>query len=170
MTPTDDAMSDAGAWSGTATIARSGAITLGALWLVLVGVVVFSWVLSGPSSAAWLSAVILVLMSLAIASSLVFRVRVTAAGLQVRSAIGWPHTRIPLRDITRVETVRVDPFAEFGGWGWRLGLDGRRGVVLRRGDALQVTRTGGKVFVVTVDAATEAAAVLASLRQASTDA
>jgi hypothetical protein len=170
MTPADDAMSDAGTWSGTATIARSGAITLGALWLLLVGIVVFSWAVSGPSGAAWLSAVILVLMSLAIASSLVFRVRVTAAGLHVRSVTGWPKMRIPLRDITRVETVRIDPFAEFGGWGWRLGLDGRRGVVLRPGDALQVTRTGGKVFVVTVDGATAGAAVLEALRRPSTDA
>jgi hypothetical protein len=43
-------------------------------------------------------------------------------------------------------------------------VDGRRGIVLRAGEALQITRTDRRVFVVTVDGASDAAAVLETLR------
>jgi len=75
--------------------------------------------------------------------------------------MGWPRIEIPAAEIASVRAVRVDPFAEFGGWGYRFGVDGRRGVVLRAGDALEVARTNGRVFVVTVDDAATAASVLA---------
>jgi hypothetical protein len=60
----------------------------------------------------------------------------------------------------------VNPLAEFGGWGWRWGADGRVGVVLRAGEGIQVTRTNGKRFVVTVDDAQTGASVLAGVRSA----
>ncbi|MBD3752872.1 MAG: hypothetical protein IE935_10685 [Micrococcales bacterium] len=47
----------------------------------------------------------------------------------------------------------------------RFAIDGRRGVVLRRGEALEVTRRSGRVFVVTVDDASTASALLIALRQ-----
>src|SRR5690606_19746178 len=97
-----------------------------------------------------------------------FRVRVNGEGLQARSLMGWPNSRIPLSTIEKVEVVDIDPFAEFGGWGWRLGLDGRRGVVMRKGEALQITHRG-RVFVVTVDGAPEAAAVLEGHRIAASE-
>lgn len=78
----------------------------------------------------------------------------------MRSILGWPNTRIPLDRIERVEVVQIAPMAEFGGWGWRISPDGRRGVVLRGGEALQVTDDRGKVFVVTVDGAEVAVATL----------
>ena len=53
--------------------------------------------------------------------------------------------------------------AEFGGWGYRVGRGGRVGVVLRTGEALQVQRTGGRAFVVTVDDAATGAALLNTL-------
>jgi hypothetical protein len=83
----------------------------------------------------------------------------------VRSAAGWPRLEIPAAEIASTRSVRIDPFAEFGGWGYRFGTDGRRGFVLRAGEALEVTRTDGRVFVVTVDDATTAASVLAAAGQ-----
>jgi len=60
--------------------------------------------------------------------------------------------------------IRVDPFRDFGGWGWRAGRSApgqsRSGVVTRKGEALLVERTGGRRFVVTTDDAATAAALL----------
>lgn len=153
------------AWFGSVTLARSGRIVVGSGVLVLLGTTVFAVAHSGWGAAVvqLVSTVLVLLLS---GTMLAFRVRVTAKGLQVRSLIGWPNTRIPLDDIAKIEVVPVNPFGEFGGWGWRYGLDGRRGVVLRNGEGLQVTRRSGKVFVVTVDGAEEAAAVLESLQRA----
>lgn len=151
------------AWFGTAKMARGAVVVLvGATLLMLVlSVVVFAqdagggWILLGTT----------VLLLVLIATMLVFRVRANAAGLRVRSLLGWPNTGIPLDRIEKIEVVQIAPMAEFGGWGWRISPDGRRGVVLRAGEALQVTDSRGKVFVVTVDDAVEAASVLESLRQ-----
>lgn len=151
------------AWFGTAKMARGAVAGLvgTTLLLLVLSVVVFSqdegggWILLG------MTALLLVL----IATMLVFRVRANAAGLQVRSLLGWPNTRIPLDRIETIELVEIAPMAEFGGWGWRISPDGRRGVVLRAGEALQVTDSTGKIFVVTVDGAAEAASVLESLRE-----
>ncbi|SDC64638.1 Protein of unknown function [Sanguibacter gelidistatuariae] len=89
--------------------------------------------------------------------------RVDEAGLHVRSSLGVPRTHIPLDEILQARATTVRCFREFGGWGWRIGRDGRVGVVLRSGDALEVTRTGGGVFVVTVDDAQTGAALLNTL-------
>lgn len=58
--------------------------------------------------------------------------------------------------------MTVNPMGDFGGWGLRLSVDGRVGVVLRTGEALQITRRKGRPFVVTVDDAETAAAVLSA--------
>lgn len=160
------AASERAAWFGTAAIARGGQLALGALWAVAAGMTVFTLAAGDAGGAVWILVAVTLFTLVAIACSLVFRVRVSAAGLRVRSVTGWPNTRIPLGDIAKVAVVQVNPFAEFGGWGWRWGADGRRGVVLRTGEALQVTRQNGRVFVVTVDGAAEAAAVLQTLRTA----
>ena len=57
----------------------------------------------------------------------------------------------------------VSPLAEFGGWGYRVGRGGRVGVVLRTGEGLQVERSGGRSFVVTIDDAATGAALLNTL-------
>ncbi|MDT0156591.1 hypothetical protein Q9R19_03015 [Microbacterium sp. ARD32] len=150
------------AWFGTATMARSGVIVLIAALALLALTTVFFLALGEDGS--WMLLIVTIVLALTIGAMLVFRVRVNADGLRVRSLLGWPDTRIPLDRIDRVETVQLDPFREFGGWGWRLALDGRRGVVLRAGAALQVTQTDGRVFVVTVDGASAAAATLETLR------
>jgi len=154
------------AWFGTVRIARSGRIVLGCgllVALVTTALVVARAPGGVLNGSGWVMVGTCVLLLVLVACNLVFRVQVSAAGLRVRSLIGWPSTRIPLTDIADVRVARIDPFAEFGGWGWRIAVDGRRGVVLRKGEALQVTRADGRVFVATADGAGEAAAVLQAL-------
>ncbi|GAA5150447.1 DUF1648 domain-containing protein [Microbacterium pseudoresistens] len=150
------------AWFGTASMNRAGVVVLLATLAVLIVVTAFA--AARGSSAAWIIGAVTALVALLIGGTFVFRVRVNREGLLVRSIIGWPRAQIPLERIARIETTPLDPFREFGGWGWRIAVDGRRGVVLRAGEALQVTDTRGRVFVVTVDGASEAATVLESLR------
>lgn len=160
------AATERAAWFGTASMAPAGvAVLIGALVLLAVMTV---FTAAQGDDAWWILASVTILLAALIAAMVVFRVRVNAEGLRARSLLGWPSNRIPLDRIVSVETVIINPMAEFGGWGWRLGVDGRRGIVLRAGEALQVTDTRGRVFVVTIDRAADAAAVLETLRTQST--
>ncbi len=92
-----------------------------------------------------------------------FRVSANDDGLRVRSIAGWPRFHVPLSDVVEAEVVEVAPMREFGGWGLRGDLKGRFGVILRKGPALEVCRGDGSRFLVTVDGAAEAAALLNAL-------
>jgi hypothetical protein len=104
----------------------------------------------------------LVVIGLLVAMSW-FVVRVDRTGLTVRSSVGWPRTRVPLDELVRADVTQVSPVREFGGWGWRVGRNGRIGIVMRRGEALLVERTGGRSIVVTADDAATAAGLLNTL-------
>lgn len=112
----------------------------------------------------WMLAVPALLL-LVTAGSASFTATVDARGLAVRSALGLPRFHVPLDEVEGVRETTVEPFREFGGWGYRVGRDGRFGVVLRRGSAIEVERTGGRTFVVTVDDAGTGAALLATLAE-----
>ena len=115
-------------------------------------------------SREWLVAVILaVLFSLTFILLARWTVTVDRTGLTVRPLIRRPRIRVPLSEIIEAEVVTVRPITDFGGWGLRTSAGGRTGVVLRSGPALQVTRTGGRTFVVTVDDAHTGAALLNTL-------
>jgi hypothetical protein len=88
--------------------------------------------------------------------------RVTAgpAGLSV-TGLGV-RKFLPAESIESVRVVTVSPMPEFGGWGYRISLDGRFGVVLRAGEAIEVKYAGGRRFVVTVDDAKTGASVLSA--------
>ena len=148
-------------WVRTTTMSRTAMIGIIA---AIVALVLASIALAATGGPTWgiMLAVALVLIVVACAT-FVFRVRVDRAGLTVRSPIGAPRFRIPLADIDTVGVTTLQPLAEFGGWGLRMGLDGRFGVVLHSGEALQVVRRDGRVFVVTVDDAATAAALLEAL-------
>lgn len=155
--------SERAVWMRTVTVGRTGKIVLGSSVVLMTAMSVLLWtqdVVAGVATSVF--AVILIAL---VTTSLTFRVRASSAGLGVRSMLGWPRIEIPAHLIDRARAISVHPFAEFGGWGYRIGMDGRRGFVLRTGDALEVTRTEGKVFVVTVDDAETAAAVLAAAAQ-----
>jgi hypothetical protein len=78
-----------------------------------------------------------------------------------------PTWRIPLSDVKYAGVTTVDPFWQFGGWGYRLGTDGRVGFIVRKGEALEVTRGDGATWVITIDDAGEAAGLLNSLAERS---
>lgn len=145
-------------WVRTTTMSRVAmlGITAGIVALAL-GTVALG--LTG-SQAWWIMLATTLLLLVLACATFVFRVRVDRAGLTVRSSIGVPKFRIPLDDIAEARVTTVHPTAEFGGWGIRIGLDGRFGIVLHSGEALQVTRRDGRVFVVTVDDAATAVALL----------
>ena len=147
-------------WMKTVTIARIGQVVLSIGAFVVVAMSVL--LLARGIAAGWITAAVALLLIVLIGTGLSFRVRASAAGLRVRSTAGWPRLEIPGASISSVRAIQVDPFAEFGGWGYRIGTDGRRGFVLRAGDALEVTRIDGRVFVITVDDAATAASVLAA--------
>ena len=111
----------------------------------------------------WVMLVVPALLAALMAAMLSFVVRVDADGLTVRSALGWPRTRVPVDEVLRADVVPVNPLRQFGGWGWRVGRGGRVGIVLRKGEGLLVERTGGRSIVVTVDDAATAAALLNTL-------
>lgn len=147
-------------WFQTVAIARSGRIVLGIGVFVTLAIAVLLF--AQDVTTGWIMMTFAVILLLLVATTLTFRVRASSAGLRVRSAVGWPRLDIPAARIASARAIQVNPFAEFGGWGYRIGLDGRRGFVLRTGEALEVTRTDGRVFVITVDDAGTAASVLAA--------
>lgn len=142
------------AWSRTVTSPVGAGVGGSAVVLVAVLAVVLQ-----------LPALLVVAAAVAalLATMLVLRVGVDARGMTARSPLGWPAVRVPLDEVVAARVTQVDPFGEFGGWGYRVGRGGRVGFVLRRGESLEVERTGGRVTVVTVDDAGTAAALLNTL-------
>lgn len=76
--------------------------------------------------------------------------------------VPYPRMRIPLERIREADSRHVAALREFGGWGYRMRA-GAGGLVVRSGEALSLRLAGGKEFVVTVDDATTAAALLNAL-------
>jgi hypothetical protein len=93
-----------------------------------------------------------------------WRVRIDRRGLSVRGLLGVPRVTIPAAEIREVRVVDVNPTADFGGWGWRWAPGRRTGIIMRRGQAIEVSRRDGRRLVVTVDDAENAAAVLQTVR------
>lgn len=107
-----------------------------------------AWLWATGSKGRWFLLATAVGTGLLMAAFLFFRVRVTPAGLGVRSVLGWPRFNIPLHDIRAVRVERIDPLADFGGWGLRWGR-GRTGIVMGEGEGIVIERAGGRVFAVT---------------------
>ncbi|MEF3402733.1 DUF1648 domain-containing protein [Agromyces sp. CCNWLW203] len=159
--PLDLAAGERAVWVRTTSMTRGGMIAIIASILALaIGTVV---VAATGSTAWWVMLGVTVLLVILAITTFVFRVRVDDRGLLVRSPIGVPHFSVPLAEVEAVSVRDVHPTSEFGGWGIRIAADGAFGIVLRAGEALQVTRRNGRRFVVTVDDAATAAALLEAL-------
>jgi hypothetical protein len=148
-------------WSRTV---RLGGVALG----VLVGSMVLFFVIAvfttvASSRITWSVVGVLVVVMLLVLATATWRVSADRRGLIVRSALGWPRVIIPAEDIHQVSVITVNPAGDFGGWGWRRDVAGRTGIIMRAGQAMQVTRASGKRFVVTVDDAEIGASVLAAV-------
>ncbi|MFD5815786.1 DUF1648 domain-containing protein [Streptomyces sp. NPDC127038] len=141
------------AWSRTvvtrALLVPAAAVTLGGLLTAV----------SGP----WQVGLPLFVLGLACAPIAAVRVTVDRRGLTVASTmLPRPRLAVPLDAIADAGSARIDAMGDFGGWGYRI-LPHRRGVVLRSGEALSVRTAKGREYVVTVDDATTAAALLNGL-------
>ncbi|MET7761112.1 hypothetical protein ABZS71_03405 [Streptomyces sp. NPDC005393] len=106
------------------------------------------------------------LMAVGVLTAALSRCRVTVdrRGLTVAP---WfaprPRLRMPLARIDEATSREVRAL-DLGGWGYRMRA-GRSALVLRSGDALCLRLATGKEFVVTVDDAATAAALLNALRE-----
>ncbi|MFF2013740.1 DUF1648 domain-containing protein [Streptomyces sp. NPDC058195] len=83
-------------------------------------------------------------------------------GITVSGMLRWPRVRVPLDRIESAGSRHISPFAEFGGWGYRV-RPGGRGVVLRSGEGIVATLADGRKFAVTVDDSKTGAALLNTL-------
>jgi hypothetical protein len=145
-------------WVATTTMPR-GALAF--LLFVLLGLVALAaYMLVAGVEGGWIVALVVVVVGFALAATASFRVTITPAGFSARALLGWPRIRIPLDEVESARAVDISPFGEFGGWGWRIAVDGRTGIVMRRGSAIEVSRQGRRPFIVTIDGAEEAAALL----------
>lgn len=89
------------------------------------------------------------------------RFKVTIDRQQVRvGPKGWTMLAVPISDIAAADATEVDPFWEFGGWGLRVDVKGRTGIVIRQGAALRIVRGDGSEILVTIDDPQAAAATI----------
>jgi len=132
-------------------------------WLLVGSVLVSAVVLALATRNVLLTASFTVLLTVPLLTLTSWVVRVDRSGLTAASRLGWPRQTVPLDEVESATARQVKPLSEFGGWGLRTALDGTTGVVLRKGEGVEVQRTGGRRFVVTVDDAESAAALLNTL-------
>lgn len=145
-------------WLGTTSMPRPAVVAIVVLLLALMGLAAF--MLGTGVEGGWIVGVSVIVVAFAMATATAFRVRVTPEGFAARALVGWPRIVIPLGDIEAARAVDISPFGEFGGWGWRIAVDGRTGIVMRSGASIEISRQDRKPFIVTIDGAEEAAALL----------
>jgi hypothetical protein len=153
-------------WSRTVRLGGVASAVLGGAILLMITTIVITAV--ATSRIQWSVIAVLALVLLLALATAAWRVSADRRGLVVRSALGWPRIVIQAADIRQVSVVTINPPADFGGWGWRMDVAGRRGIIMRAGPAIQVTRASGQRFVVTVDDAETGASVLAAVVAART--
>ena len=144
--------------------ARAAFLAVGvALPVALVAIgsaVIAAYMLAAGAAGGWVTAISVIVVGGALAVTSAFRVRITPSGFAARSLLGWPRAEIPIDRIVSARAVDISPFGDFGGWGWRIAVDGRTGIVMHRGAAIEIARRDRKPFIVTIDGAEEAAALL----------
>ncbi len=146
-----------------------------------VGAPSFDGTLAGLDTAAWVLATVagtVLLVVSAVVSWWLLPIAVLVAGLLVgmgRISCRIDHgglsaralririLHVPIAEVAEADVVDVDPFWEFGGWGLRLDVAGRVGLVTRKGEAVRIRRGDGSQVLVTVGDAATAAATLNTL-------
>lgn len=127
---------------------------------------VYAGVMGWASWAAgsWFMLLLTVLPVAPLPAILIWEVRVDPSGLTARSTAGRPRLHIPAEEVEGAAVRDVEsPFGEFGGWGIRAplgGPSGTLGVIIRGGEAVEVSRSAQRRVVVTVDDAATAAKLL----------
>lgn len=111
----------------------------------------------------WVPALPLLITGVPMALLTGARVTADRRGITVTPSLTpWPRLNVPLQRIAEAGHRTVNPMRDFGGWGYRA-RPGASGIVLRSGDAISARLTTGSEFVVTVDDAATAAALLNTL-------
>jgi Protein of unknown function (DUF1648) len=145
-------------WTRTASASRGIIWMLIGLGLVLSAVTLFLTIsTTGRYWGLSFLPLVLILVSL---SMFAWTVRVDSRGVQIRAALGIPVFRIPLDQVTSANVLDVQSVAQYGGWGIRIAMNQRIGIILRSGEALEIHRKKGLTLVVTVDDAETAAGLL----------
>lgn len=155
------APSERAVWSRAVSIAPGVRALIGGAMALGLAAVIVTWI-AAPQGVAFAVVALASILLLALATT-VWRVTADPRGLTVRSALGWPRAHIAAAEIASVRVIHVNPTADFGGWGWRWAPGSRTGVVMRAGEAIEVTRRDGSRFAVTVDGAATGAGVLAGV-------
>ncbi|GGR52992.1 hypothetical protein WEB32_28410 [Streptomyces netropsis] len=131
--------------------------------LPLTGMLVLTAGLVVGITTGWLPAVPLLVTGVPLALLTGARITADRRGITVTPTLApWPRLNVPLERIAEAGHRPVNPVRDFGGWGYRA-RPGASGIVLRSGDALSARLTTGSEFVVTVDDAATAAALLNAL-------
>lgn len=159
--PIDVRGSERVSWMRTARLGNAASVVIVLGFVAVLVVLVIAVVAS--QGAVWVPVTVLALLAALAATNTWWRVSADRRGFLVQGMLGWPRKLIPLDNIRSVQVIDVNPTRDFGGWGWRWGGNGRSGVILRAGEAIEVSRSTGKRFVVTVDDAGTGAGVLAAL-------
>ncbi len=144
------------AWFGHT---RSTAIAVIGLVLLVAGAT------SAMLGGLWPAGTTLLLAGVLVAAFSSLDASIGDAGLRVSSGpLHWPNVSIPLDQVETASAIHFNPL-RWGGWGYRgsLRLLGRAAGGLRAGPAIELQLTRGRRFAVTVDDATEGAAVLNGL-------
>lgn len=125
-----------------------------------------SWV-----SDSWFGFAAGVVVLMLVSSAMVWRVRVDSRGLTARAVLGWPRLHVPADEVQGVESrVVQSPLREFGGWGIRTSLSepsGTVGVIIRGGEAIDISRSGQRRVGIAVKDSTAGASLLSALAQRS---
>lgn len=145
----------------TTTRVGPGVVIIVAAALAAIAIALAVQAVSNPEQLLLPAVIGLFVIGLAV-STLSWRVTIDQRGLKVRSALGFPRATIAPDQVDSVAVVDVNPIGEFGGYGWRW-APGRSGIVLSKGDAIEVTRTNGKKFIVTMHDAQLGAEALATV-------
>ncbi len=144
---------------------RSAPLTSRAVIVVLVAtglLLVIPGVVVGPfGEGAWLLLAVATLAPATVCARV--HVDIDRDGLHVRG-LGVRFAHVPIAEVASADVVEhLDPLWEFGGWGLRVDMHGRTGIVSRAGPALRVVRGDDTELLITVDDAATAAATLHTL-------
>ncbi|WRS30757.1 DUF1648 domain-containing protein [Actinomycetaceae bacterium MB13-C1-2] len=144
-------------WSGKTTMSEPLVWGMGALIIGL-----FIWI--GAEANAWYWMLVGLPLVAVILLMSAFTIRIDAAGLHARALLGWPKVFVTAAQVRTAAAVEVRPLPEFGGWGYRISVDGATGIVLRKGPGIRVEYGKSQTLVLTVNGgmqeAEEAAATL----------
>lgn len=134
------------------------------LWVATIGLGVGAVVVGFVDGwATGLFLALLALVAIPLNGCLSARVQIDQHGVRAhRWGVRW--LTIPLSAVESAEVeTSVDPMGDFGGWGIRSGFRGARGMVSSSGEGLRIHRAERSDWVLTVDDAQRAAAVLNTL-------